>query len=341
MMNGTMVNMHNHHEMHDHDSMDHMMHADGNCNLFGNIGITMWFIINITIILSTLPFIFKFLRSHIKHRRDAQAPFHQFFPAILFVIITFIVLLSDTASIYFYNCNYTWWMMFMLIFGFTYTLQIILVLIIFFFRVYFIFRSSQFQLSKITICFYTVTFIPLPICVAIVEFWYHISHHSKMSRIVLGILYICNILCMLSLMVLFTKKLRETYKYLPSVDKSKSETHQLFIGIMTRTVILTAISMIFTLIASLGIIFIDQMETVGMIIVGLLVIIDVYTNFICILLSFSYFNEMYYKLCSCIDVKINRFCRYLNADCDMIVAEMVPNKSCSPSSPEADTELSV
>ena len=98
---------------------------------------------------------------------------------------------------------------------------------------------------------------------------------------------------------------------------------------------------------------IDQMDIIGHIIVGLMVIIDVYTNFLCILLSYSYFNSMYYKLCGCADKKCGKLCVRFAANKDVnYVAELVANTSSnssksrginptSPNSPSFASEISV
>ena len=122
---------------HDHDM--HMGHSDGNCNIFQNLPSLLWIFINILILLSTIPIIFVFLKRHFKKHSIEKQPAYLFYSALLFVFTTLVILVADTISIFFYECSHMWWMMFMLIFGFAYTMQILLVLIIFLSRVHFCF----------------------------------------------------------------------------------------------------------------------------------------------------------------------------------------------------------
>ena len=90
---------------------------------------------------------------------------------------------------------------------------------------------------------------------------------------------------------------------------------------------MTAVSLLFTTIASVGILTINQFDIVGRIIVALMVIIDVYTNLICVLLSYSYFNGAYDRLCGLADSKCNDLCHYVTGNAESLQMQMVANIS--------------
>jgi len=297
---------HNGHD--EHDMMDHSLDISACLESIGSPISIIWIVINCLILLLTIPLTIKFLKTHFQKQSKKQ-PQYLFYPGIIFVLTAYIVMIADTISIFFYDCNHMWWMLFMLIFGFTYTLQISLVLIILFLRVYFIFKTSAYALSKLTICIFMITFISLPPIVGVVEFWYHTSHHSDESSIALAICYFINILIMTSLLILFIHKLFTIYGHLPAIqDIKQSDTHRSLMRVITRTVVLTSISVIFTFIASIGFITINKLNKLGLMIVAVLVIIDVYTNFVCILLSYTYFNDYYDKLCGKFDLFCGEIC---------------------------------
>ena len=302
---------HNHMDnMHDHH-MEHMNVSE--CLSSMDVMSIVWITINIILLANMIPLMYKFIKMNLQKRSKKKQKWYLFYPGIIFTICTFIILIADTVVIFFYECNHFWWMLFMLIFGSTYTLQIVLVFTILFARTYFIFKSSAYALSKRTIIIYCLLFIMVPCSVGLVEAWYHISHHSEVSSTALALCYVFNMLVMVSLLTLFTQKLFITYTNLPTVhDPRRSETHRNLMKVITRTVVLTSISLLFTLIASIGFITIDKWNTFGQMMIALLVIIDVYTNFVCILLSYAFFDRYYQKLCGKFDHKIGQICNYIS-----------------------------
>ena len=299
-----------HHGHHGHD-MDHSLNVSECLDSISSPMSITWIVINLLILLLTIPLTIKFLKTHFKKNQNQKQkqPQYLFYAGIAFVLTTYIILIADTISIFFYECNHMWWMLFMLIFGFTYTLQIMLVLIILFLRVYFIFQTSAYAISKATIGIFLIVFVSIPPTVGVVEFWYHTSHHSESSSIGLAICYFVNILVMLSLLLLFIHKLFTIYGHLPKIEDIKqSETHRSLMRVITRTVVLTSISVIFTLTASIGFITIDKLNKLGFMIVTIMVVIDVFTNFVCILLSYAYFNDYYDKLCGRFDIFCGGIC---------------------------------
>ena len=79
------------------------------------------------------------------------------------------------------------------------------------------------------------------------------------------------------------------------------------IGMITKATILTFISIFITCLAPISIIALNNSDSVHIRSITTLVIIaDLYSNFICIVLEYDYFNGYYSRLCSCMDIKCRK-----------------------------------
>eukprot|EP01083_Nonionella_stella_P181619 651185_1 len=286
---------------HDMDHTGHNMHKL--CGFMESTYITVWFGVDLFILLSAIPLVCKFIYHQCKNKE--KQPRSLLATGFLFVLVTMFLLTSDLATVYFYHCNHHLWMLCMMIFGVFYTIQIMLVLLILFLRVYFTFKSSPYQVSIGTVRCYVILFIASPIIVGCAEFWYHLSQHSETASIALSLCYAFVVCIMASLLSLFTRKLqRLSQRSSAPVNQRDSNQPQMEISVtkshtsstarhrslfrqnsrrtpsdlkrvISRAVLLTGMSIVCTLSAGVALVVVDQGTTYGPMISSLLVVVDI------------------------------------------------------------------
>merc|ERR1712154_259741 len=100
------------------------------------------------------------------------------------------------------------------------------------------------------------------------------------------------------------------YKGLMSTSRKKNKTTTSLINVITKTTLLSLISMTITFLSCLVILFrfilFGDSQAV-IVITEWLMILDIYSNFACYTLQFEHSKEAYKKMCSCLDIR----CKHL------------------------------
>jgi len=123
-------------------------------------------------------------------------------------------------------------------------------------------------------------------------------------------LCVFNVFFMVVVITIFLTKLTNVYKGLMSTSRKKNKTTTSLINVITKTTLLSLISMTITFLSCLVILFrfilFGDSQAV-IVITEWLMILDIYSNFACYTLQFEHSKEAYKKMCSCLDIR----CKHL------------------------------
>eukprot|EP01084_Bolivina_argentea_P088422 159637_1 len=263
--------------------------------------------VNVILLLSIIWITYKTI---IEHKKSHQLHI-MFLASILFNVTAFFCICgssfkaySDLANItisvdhpIFFPCN--------LVF-----LQNTLLVILLFIRIYYVFRGTPFQLTHTIILIFILSFIiSIGIFISLLStrFTFPNTHPSFTCAVTLCIF---NLLFMISITSLFLVKLANIFKLENKIQISTDENNGL-INIITKMTILSLISMSITFIACLFLLFrfvVFGSNIYTIIISEWATTIDIYSNFLCVSLTFNFFEKSYLKLCHCFDAKCKHIC---------------------------------
>ena len=201
--------------------------------------------------------------------------------------------------------------------GHIYVIQYMLLIFLYFYRVYLSFKNTPFKLSNRLLWYYGILWtllcsvgIMITIMMEITDFtsddWERVVIFMKSQYYLLGILTI-------STTVTFIYKLIQVIKM-----DSNSDDNGKLIGLMTKTSLLTIISMLSTI---LGFIFAsvdfgyatmsyEDMEIFRNISFTA-TIVDVYSNFICYMLTYNSAQKYYLGACGFCDTRCQALCKWI------------------------------
>ena len=261
------------------------------------------------LLLSMIPIIYKYgIMHHSSEQKKSKLLIYSGFIFFISIFLTFLTLLIQGI---FYCTNLKIYLMLSLIFALLYAIQFCLLLLILFIRLYFVFHNTILQLSKFTTIGYLVTYILMLLMVlfgAILQ-----SVHVQSATFVVLIAFILILSLVISMMGLFIYKLIQVYKFMGN--------DQCLISMITKAVILTFISIFITFLAPISIILFNNSGSIFLRgITTLVIMADLYTNFICIILEYEYFNGYYHKLCHCLDEKCTKLWKKILGTSDEIKA---------------------
>eukprot|EP01084_Bolivina_argentea_P141474 248586_1 len=221
--------------------------------------------------------------------------------AILFFVI-YIMYLSHAC--YIYRSIYT--APFLII----YNIQFYCVIMFWLLRLYNMFKDTGYSLSKCTFMFFTLCYGILTFLTIMFQILYVINFISpKMFSLLSAAALFFVIIGSLSISVLFITKLIHLYKASEilnvthpqhksdKVEKSEND-RALLEYIMTKITILTLQSLFTTLLTSISIVlrFMFVGSLLAEFFAHFMFTFDVYTNLICIMLSFTYYSNLYNKM---------------------------------------------
>eukprot|EP01084_Bolivina_argentea_P042532 78418_1 len=180
----------------------------------------------------------------------------------------------------------------------THSLQYAFVLIIFFGRTNVIFKGTAFELSKNTIVlFYSM--IILYIVMEPVTTILRLMNIETIRFIISGIQFVSLIICIIILTILFISKL---------IAIGKTQTDGIdynLTKVITKTAILVFICIFISLpLPVMGVIGGKTKSIHVKCITIVYIFIDVYSNFLTVVLSIKHFDKIYLQLCGC----INKLC---------------------------------
>ena len=176
-----------------------------------------------------------------------------------------------------------------------YSIQTVIVIGILFYRLYKVFGRKPFQLSK----FVTYSFITCYTFLCVLLIFFNIFGMTSMINyaisVIVGVIIFIYILIMnVWLVFLFIFKLIQTY--------GCEEADESLIELITKISILCFTSAFTVLLTSIFVsLSLEITSYHWYFILDIFVIMDLYTNFLCVLLSFRYFDRFYLTICKCCD----------------------------------------
>ena len=170
-------------------------------------------------------------------------------------------------------------------------IQSLLLVIVLFMRLYQTFKSTLYSLSMFTIKLFIGICITMTFLGIIVLSVYTYNIDNTLIASVLGIILLLYIFLLIWVVGLYVKKLIE-------VQRNASQNDEEFVKMITKTALLCIISVSTTLVLMISIVVLSLFDTeIGFLVQCLIILMDIYTNFMCILLSFNPFEIFYQRLC--------------------------------------------
>ena len=266
---------------------------------------------------------FKLLRAYIKGEFISTKLL--FYSAILLFIIIFVAFILDSIGAFLYckhpaittNIDFIW--------NWFYMLQALVVLEISFLKIYIVFKDSVYALSMTTVrlfaILYSIVFIveaiSIPLVIPIIAPSMDYIAFTVWVFVWYGVL-----LLIAWLVSSYIYKLIQIHK---SSQAILSDNNQM-VKTITKTSLLFGISLstTFILMILINIWYLAFLNPVLEYAIFMICIIDQYTNFLCIILSFSYYQKIYDKMCGCLDSCCYRlWTQYLTkTDAAMVVKDI-------------------
>ena len=236
----------------------------------------------------TLPWIYIYIKSYIKG--DLKIKKSVFYAGILLFVTTFGAFITFLFWVL-YKCHHTKISSIFLSIGSQlFSTQFLIVIGIFFYRLYYIFYGTSLALSKITL-YITLFLYIISFTVSIVAPLMYTQFPNAIGLIVASLSMVFSICLTIYLAVLFIYKLY-------SIHKSAKNGTNSQIQIMTKTSILTFISIFATFIDSISFsLFLFITSQHFHFLSNVIMIADIYTNFLCVIFTYKCFDSYYIKAC--------------------------------------------
>ena len=196
-----------------------------------------------------------------------------------------------------YKISWEMYQLSLLIYYGMFGVQSFSLIVIFFDRIKRVFDKTPFQLSKCTKYSFQFILIGLPpylfmiligysLCTQNCYIWVYLMTSSLLIYIILLIL----------LVILFIYKLIQVY--------NNEHNNDVLIGAITKMTILASLSVIITFLDAISTILYFRLNDIYSEWTSIFIsLIDLYTNFICIIFSYKIFKPFYHILCKCLDSK--------------------------------------
>eukprot|EP01083_Nonionella_stella_P084202 233044_1 len=201
----------------------------------------------------------------------------------------------DSSNPLFFACNMVF-------------LQHSFLIMVLFVRMYYIFHTTDLELSMATIVLFVVTFMfSSAIFGAILTSKIRVPGTDSWVNCAIT-LCVFNIIFMIVTTSLFLSKLSIVFRRSSQAKHSNKKDNAL-INLITKITLLSLMTMSITFVSCLLLLFrfsIFGENVVVSLISDWVISIDIYSNFLCYSLSFKYFHKYYAKLCRCCDFKCRR-----------------------------------
>eukprot|EP01083_Nonionella_stella_P043961 118574_1 len=183
-----------------------------------------------------------------------------------------------------------------------YMLQLYFLLLVFFLRLCYVFKGTALRLSNVCVKVYKFIFCTIPFCLILGAFVYTFSHVSILRLLVLIPAFLLVVILIISVVVLFIQKLMQVYKC--------AGHDEALMGIITKTAILSLLSITMTILSPTCLAISMSVPNVHVQwVANVFVLLDVYTNFVCVALCDRYYSTYYFKICGCLDRRCHVMCR--------------------------------
>ena len=244
--------------------------------------------------LSMIPIIFIYFRAYQKGEIETVRSFF-YAGAVLFITIlfTFITLALTTSQIC-HNIEYT--RIFHHCATQAFIVQNLIVIGLFFYRLVYIFRGTSLALSKPIIMLFVIIYTLFCAFSIITGILWVLDVLSLLVTIIPGGI----VLLTIYLVLVFIYKLYKTFQ---------GNNDQYLLTLMRKTACLVSISTSFILFTTIVATVRLNFESIHVELIRFMIImLDAYSSFLCILFSFQYFNRYYMKICGCVESKCFTIC---------------------------------
>eukprot|EP01084_Bolivina_argentea_P256582 432038_1 len=188
--------------------------------------------------------------------------------------------------------------MYYILFAGFYFIQYHIMLFVLFQRVYFVFKNSTFKLSKCNVGTFITIHVLFVIDIAL-------SIGSPYLGIFSGIYAMLLLSLIAFLTILFNKKLSQLFKTVGENEKNGTKNIYL-LTVITKCTVLTCASIIFTIIAQI------LFGLIHAFFVSFIVVLDVFSNLMCVTLTFNFSDTYYYRYCNFCDMCCRGLCKQIN-----------------------------
>ena len=253
--------------------------------------------------ISILPLLYIHIRSFIKKKMKISKAL--FIATTIFYLSCFMAYTFSAVQNYFQCHNSALYILFRNIGSQFYVMETILLCGILYYRLYIIFRGTRNRLSKCT----NITFWIFYLITAIgfVFAAYTLVNHTEIGTIITSVAFILVLLIIIYLDAAFICKLCKTMHSFNNDGDDGEDNSSFLIDTITKNFILALISTIFTIMFALMIAIQSFSDSIYIeLLIGLLYHADILTDYVCVALTFKYFDGYYDKLCSCCHVKCHR-----------------------------------
>ena len=253
----------------------------------------MFLLASIIVIVPSYIFIKAYINNNLK------TPKLLFYSGILFYIVLIIHFISE--GIYFgLYCHYgDKYLIFDIITQYLYPFQGLILVTFLFIKLVFIFKSTEYAISKITIILYSII---TTIAMSSALFGQTVIIFQNLGSFQLGLLSVLTGSCgyiflILWLNVLFLYKLSVVYKM---CKEANNKNHQYLIKVITKTAVLCFVSTVWIILFLISYFMIRISDSVHIYLISRVLLIgDIYTSFASIFLSYDYFDTWYFKIFGC------------------------------------------
>eukprot|EP01084_Bolivina_argentea_P096929 174236_1 len=187
-----------------------------------------------------------------------------------------------------------------IIFVILYVLHYYLLLLILFLRLYYSFSGTGYDLSKFAVRTYTIMYIIQPISLLVSTLLYGSDKYKNIGLALTVLSGLLLIALMISVTLLYVLKLIQIYKL--------SKGDEYFMKLITKTTILTVITITFTFLMLIPFILVNKFNGYTYWIFELWLIVDIYINCIAIIITYKFTQKYYLKICGCCQIKCRTLC---------------------------------
>eukprot|EP01083_Nonionella_stella_P095409 267862_1 len=255
---------------------------------------------NAILFISTIPILISFIRHYSK--TETKPPTTLFYSSVTFIICSSLALLAQ-IPVQLFQCieletphaeGFI-----LLMFSIFYSVQYYMLLVSLFLRLKETFHGSIYELSECTVKTFKFLFTFNPLFMTITSVI--LAFNMIIGIALFSILFVIAFGMTTTIVWLYVYKLSKVYK---NVD---ADEH--YVDIITKLTILLVFCILGTFIAPIPVtlhFMASPMDAYAFWTVHSMLSLDIYMNFICIVLSYSYFNPYYLKLCGCLDAKVKK-----------------------------------
>eukprot|EP01083_Nonionella_stella_P043710 117953_1 len=254
---------------------------------------------NTVLFISTIPIIISFIHKHVEAL--PKPPKTLFCTSLTFMVCSSLALLVQIPAQLFHCIDLKTQhaeSLIILMFAIFYSVQYYMLLVFLFVRLKVTFEGSIYKLSDCTTKIFKFLFIFNPFFITISAVIFAVN--MTVGIIFIVIEFIITFGMTTSLVSLYIYKLIKVYKMDVDVDNT------IYVDVITKITILSVVCILGTMMAPIPLLFLGQMNQYTIWTVNIMLSFDIYTNCICVVLTYSSFSPYYFKLCGCLDAKLKK-----------------------------------